>query len=60
MCSHIIFQICVGTLYMFELLPFNYEEIRRWDKSFKSGTSCDDQTPGDMQPKTQRNVTLVH
>jgi len=45
---------------MFELLPFNYEEIRRWDKSFKSGTSCDDQTPGDMQPKTQRNVTLVH
>jgi len=39
---------------MFEMLPFYYEEMRRWDKSFRNGTSCDDQMPGDMQPKPQK------
>ena len=44
---------------MLALLPDYYEEMGRWVKSFKNGTSCDDQTPGDMQPKPQKNVILV-
>jgi len=50
-----IFQICAGTLGVLQLLP----ETRRWGRNFKNGTSCDDQKPGDMQPKLQKSVTLV-
>lgn len=53
--SHIIFQICAGTLCVLPLLP----EMRRWGKNFENGTSCDDQKPGVMQPELQKNVTLV-
>ena len=59
--SHIIhvFQICAGTLRVLAQLPDYYEEMRRWGKNFKNGKSCDDQTPGDMQRKLQKKVTLL-